>query len=104
MKVIRENEVAMPLAGEPRWWTVEIGVPPKRMELVRVDHSAIDPNLHLLFVFLPPGVYAWPPLVAPTMKLGPMAFEQIKEKGGKVIHYPTKLGRALEWRLVGWKR
>jgi hypothetical protein len=102
MRIIgAEHEVEMPLAGKPRWWTVEIDNPVRVMELVRVDHRAINPELHLLYVFLMPGTYTWPPLVAPAMKLGNQAFEDIKTKGGRIIHGPTKLGRELELRLCG---
>ena len=99
MKVIRENKVEMSLAGKPRWWTVEIKG--KRWECVRVDHQAINDQVPILYVFLPPGSYKWPPLVAPAFKAGGVAFDQVRELGGLIMSTLDKGGKRCELRLAG---
>jgi hypothetical protein len=102
VEVLRENEVEMSLAGKPRWWTVRIKR--REWELVRVDYSYLDERAWPLYVFLPPDAYSWPPLVACSFKMGTIAFDEVEKHGGKVIHYPSPAGKALELKLLGWKR
>ena len=103
MEIIREHPVELDwLAGKPRWWTVRIKG--RQMELVRVDLSAESPDAWPLYIFLPPGAFTHPPLVAPMFRLGEQAFDEVKRLGGKVLHYPTPAGKALELKLMGWKR
>jgi len=103
MDIVREHPVELDwLAGSPRWWTVTVHK--KTWELVRVDYSSQVPDAWPLYVFLPPGSFAHPPLVAPVFKMGEIGFEHVKKLGGKVIHYPTLAGKALELQLLGWKR
>lgn len=116
MKIICEHEIAMPLAGSPRWWTIEIGDPQKRWECVRADYvdspkmdwsklptSVRVDDVGISFLFLPPGSFAWPPLAASGLQLGQAFMDDLTAKGGKWVPYGTKLGKRLELKLMGWK-
>lgn len=105
----QEHEVEISLVGNPRWWTVTNHKGSR--EVVRVvfekgKHYALDgadpdaPPEMVIFVLLPPGLYAFPPMVAAMLRLGDKAWKDIEEKGGQVVPYPTKLGKKLELMLV----
>ena len=107
--MIREHEVQIPLAGNPRWWTVTN--PNGSREIVRVvlekgRHYSLNgadpdaPDEAVVFVLLPKGEYKWPPLVVAALRMGKEGWDSIKEKGGRIVIYPEALARKLELMLV----
>lgn len=97
---ITPHEVGMSLAGKPKWWTVDTGN--QKLEVVRVHYDT--PNADILFyVVMPQGIYAWPPLVAPSFKLGPQAWDKLEADGGRFFPYETELGKKFELLFNGSK-
>lgn len=90
-----EHPVLNNLAGSPRWWTIPGSTPDDpKSELVLVDYRWKHPSLWF-FVVLPQGVYANPPFVAPTFKMGKIATERLREIGGFIIPCDSPHGRQL---------
>lgn len=109
-KMIKEHEVEIKLAGSPRWWTVTNNKGTR--EVVRVvlergrhyDKEQQDPEAPdemVIFALLKEGQFAFPPLVVAALRMGEAGWKDIEEKGGSVVLYPTKLGKKLEFMLVG---
>jgi len=101
MDMVKEHKVDTRFAGKPRWWTVCIKG--KTWECVRVDYTHVDERL-LMYVFLPPGAFTWPPLVAAIFQAGDQAFDRVRELGGKHIGYETDAGKKLERILMAGRQ
>jgi len=105
--VIVEHPVEMELVGSPRWWTVSNQK--GSWEVVRVlfqkgthyfDEEA--PEEMLIFAMLKPDHMKWPPLIVAAIRMGEMGWDDIRERGGKIVIYDEPLGRKLELMLM-WK-
>lgn len=110
-----EHKIDMKLAGSPRWWTITNHK--GTWEVVRVvfDRATYFPNAKpsepgdppvpeemLIFALLPPGMMMWPPLIVASLRMGTEGWDDIKQKGGRIVLYEEPLGKKLELNLVGW--
>lgn len=104
--MIRENKVGVDLPGSPRWWTVRNGKGSREVvracfERGRDYHGDDKPAELLLFVLLPTGAYAFPPLLVAALKMGGMGLDSLKDQGAEVWPYDSGMGRKLELMLCG---
>lgn len=110
---IVEHAVEMTLPGNPRWWTVTNHKGAREVVRVVFDRETYFPNAKdaepgdppvpdemLIYVLMPEGLYAWPPLCSATLRMGTPGWKDLQDKGAQIVVYEEPLGKKLELMLV----
>lgn len=110
-----EVDAVMELAGRPRWWTIttedgdcevvravfnlEKDFPDFPEELKEHEMYKKMGGEALIYIVLPVGLFKWPPLAAPALKLGKEGMASIESEGGAVVFYPHPMAVHFETLL-----